>query len=321
MYTDYDGAKHKFAMLSVSDRNSANQDLFTSYAALDSAGRTMTIMVLNKDPDNTANVTFNLNGFNATTATAYTLDSTNPGAITPSAATAWSATQSFAPYSITLLVVSGSQPSQPASEWYLNPDDLMIPASGTGILHPKIKSGTAPVTLTSAVFDAFEGVRPCRGSLTLTDAIITVAKPAIITVNTSNSPGFCHYTVTGSDGTATQIEGGWIVVGKPAASLAVQSGNNQSGSAGTVLSKPLTVTLNPGLSGGTATGASIFFTTSAGTLSNGTASGKSVIATTNASGVASVKLTLPVTKGTVTVTAQDQFALGGATVTFAATSK
>jgi hypothetical protein len=177
------------------------------------------------------------------------------------------------------------------------------------------------VTLTSAVFDAFEGVRPCRGSLTLTDAIITVAKPAIITVNTSNSPGFCHYTVTGSDGTATQIEGGWIVVGKPAASLAVQSGNNQSGSAGTVLSKPLTVTLNPGLSGGTATGASIFFTTSAGTLSNGTASGKSVIATTNASGVASVKLTLPVTKGTVTVTAQDQFALGGATVTFAATSK
>jgi len=29
---------------------------------------------------------------------------------------------------ITLLVISGSEASTPASEWYLNPDDLMIPA-------------------------------------------------------------------------------------------------------------------------------------------------------------------------------------------------
>ena len=144
MYTNYDGAMHGFGTLSISDQSSGNPDLFTSYAALDSTGTTMTIMVLNKDPSNTANVTFNLNGFSASTYTAYTLVSTSPGSIATSASTAWSATQSFAPYSITLLVVSGAQPSKPASEWYLNPDDLMIPASGTGILHPKIVSGTRP---------------------------------------------------------------------------------------------------------------------------------------------------------------------------------
>jgi hypothetical protein len=69
-------------------------------------------------------------------------------------------------------------------------------------------------------------------------------------------------------------------------------------------------------SGFPASNAEVLFTTSAGTLSNGTASGSSVIATTNSSGVASVSLTLPAAAGPVTVTAQDQFALGGASVTF-----
>jgi hypothetical protein len=80
------------------------------------------------------------------------------------------------------------------------------------------------------------------------------------------------------------------------------------------------VTLNPDQSGGTATGAGILFTTSAGSLSNGTTSGTSVIAQTNSSGIASVTLTLPSSAGTVTVTAHDQFALGGASVTFTETA-
>ena len=317
LYTNYDGAKHGFGSLSVSDQSSINPDLFVSYAALDASGTTMTIMILNKDPNNVANVTFNLTGFNATMYTAYTVGSTNPGAITTASSTAWSATQNFAPYTITLLVISGSQPSKPASEWYLNPDDLMIPASGIGILRPMIISGTAPVNLTSAVFDAFEGATACNGSLTLTNPTISSTGPATITVNPGSTPGFCHYTVTSNDGTSTQTEGGWIVVGKPAATFAVSGGNNQSGSAGTALSQSLAVTLSSIPSGFTATGASILFTTSAGTLSNGTTSGTSVIAQTNSSGTASVTLTLPSTKGAVTVTAQDQFALGGASVNFA----
>jgi hypothetical protein len=73
-------------------------------------------------------------------------------------------------------------------------------------------------------------------------------------------------------------------------------------------------------SGFTAGAAGILFTTSAGTLSTGSASGSSVIAQTNASGVASVTLTLPSSEQAVTVTAQDQFALGAASVTFTETA-
>jgi len=176
------------------------------------------------------------------------------------------------------------------------------------------------VTLGSAVFDAFEGATACSGSLTLTNATITPATPATITINPGSTPGFCHYTVTGNDGTSTQTEGAWIVVGKPAATFAITGGNSQSGSAGTALAQPLAVTLPSIPSGFSATGASVLFTTSAGTLSNGTMSGTSVIAQTNASGVASVTLTLPSTKRTVTVTAQDQFALGGTSLTYTETA-
>jgi hypothetical protein len=319
IFLNYDGAHHSFEPLSISDQNSGNSDLFTSYASLNSTGTTMTIMVLNKDPQNKAQVTFNLSGFDPTTYTAYTLATTASSVISASSSTAWNASQSFAPYSITLLVINGSESSTPASEWNLNPDDLMIPASGTATLHPAITSGSAPVTLSSVVFDAYEGATACNGSLSLTNATITASQPAAITVNAGSTSGFCHYTVTGSDGTTTQTQGGWIVVGKPPATL-TQSGNSQSGAAGTALSQPLTVTLNPGQSGGSASGAGILFTTSAGTLSNGTTSGRSVIALTSGSGTASVTLTLPSSKGTVTVTAQDQFALGGASVTFTETA-
>jgi len=195
----------------------------------------------------------------------------------------------------------------------------MIPASGTGIVNPKIMSGSAPVSLTSAVFDAFEGATACSGSLALTNPTITPATPATITVNAGSTPGFCHYTVTGNDGSSTQTEGGWIVVGNRAATLTA-SGNNQSGSAGTALSQPLTVTLTPSQAGASAAGAGVLFSTSAGTLSNGTSAGTSVIAQTNSSGVAMVTLTLPSARGTVTVTAQDQFALGGTSVSFTETA-
>jgi hypothetical protein len=319
LYTNYDGAHHGFGTVSVADQNNGNPDLFSSYAALNAAGTQMTIMVINGDPVNAAQATFNLNGFQASSYTAYTLSSSAPTAISASQSAAWNSTLTFAPYSITLLVVSGSEANVPASEWRLNPGDLMIPASGTGVLHPEITSGSAKVTLSSATFDNYEGAPACSGSINLTNASITPSQSATITVNAGSTPGLCHYTVTGSDGTVTQTQGGWIVVGNPAATL-TQTGGNQSGAPGTVLSQPLTVTLNPGQSGGSSTGAGILFTTSAGTLSNGTTSGAKVIATTDSSGKASVTLTLPASPGAVTVTAQDMFALGGASVTFTETA-
>jgi hypothetical protein len=321
LYANYDSVHHTFGTVSIADTNNGKPSLFSSYAALNTAGTGMTIMVVNKDPQNAAKVTFTLAGFTPSTYKTYTLASMASGKITASSSTAWSATQTFAPYTVTLLVIAGNEIAKPVSEWYVNPDDLMIPASGTAMLHPTIRSGSATVTVHSAVFDAYEGATACNGSLVMTNSTVTAAKPGTLTVNAGSTSGFCHYTVTGGDGTATQTQGGWIVVGKPAATLTDSSGNSQSATAGTTLPKALTVTLSPGQSAGSANGAGILFTTTAGTLTFGTTSGTSVIATTNSSGAASVTLKLPSTKGTVTVTAQDQFALGGATVTFTETAK
>jgi hypothetical protein len=308
LYTNYDGSHHSFGTTSVSASNNGNPSLFSSYAALNAAGTTLTIMVLNKDPANSAKVTFTTAGFTPASETTYTLSQSSPNIVASSAS--WSATQTFAPYTATLLVVSGSVATPPASDWDLNPDTIMVPASGTVTLAPKITSGTTNVTLTSAAFDSYEGAAACTGTITVTTPAITPTIPGEITVAAGSTPGFCHFTVTGTDGTASQTQGGWIVVGNPAATLAETSGDAQTGSGGSVLPQALTVTLSPGASGGTNAGASILFTASAGTLSNGTSSGAKVIAVTNSSGVASVTLTLPSSAGAVTVTAEGPYGLG-----------
>jgi fibronectin type 3 domain-containing protein len=311
LFTNYDGNHHGFGTISVSDTNNGNPSLFSSYAALNSAGTTLTIVVLNKDPANAAQVTFTTTGFTPTTVTTHTLSQSSPSSIIAGSSQSWPSTMTFAPYTATLMVVSGSLASAPASAWDLNPDTVMVAANGTVTLHPKITSGSANVTLSSAVFDSFEGATTCTGgTLTLTTSTITPSTPGQITVSAGSTPGFCHFTATGSDSGATQTEGGWIVVGNPAATLAKSGGDAQTGPVGTVLPTPLAVTLTPDPSGGTNTGASVLFTTSAGTLSNGITSGSQVIAVTNSSGVASVTLTLPSTTQTVTVNAEGPYGLG-----------
>ena len=310
LYTNYDGSHHGFGTTSVSAINNGSPSLFSAYAALNSAGTTLTIMVLNKDPANSAQVQFTTTGFSPSSETTYTLSQASPTSIVASSSQSWSPTQTFAPYTATLLVISGNVTTPPTSEWDLNPDTTMVAASGTVTLAPKITSGTTNVTLTSAAFDSFEGAAACTGTITLMTPAITPSVPGVITVTVGSAPGFCHFTVTGTDGTVSQTQGGWIVVGNPAATLANTSGNNQSASAGSVLPQALTVTLAPGESGGTNTGASILFTTSAGSLSSGTSSGSKVIAVTNSSGVASVTLTLPSSAGPVTVTAEGPYGLG-----------
>ncbi len=313
LFTNYDTQHHGFGAISVSDTNNGNPSLFSSYAAVNSAGTQMTLLVLNKDPANTASVQFVLNGFTPSSAVNYTLASRAPTTIAASGSSPWSATQSFAPYSATLLVITGTTATAPVSSWDLNPDTTMVAAGGTVTLNPKITSGSASanVNLTSAVLDSYEGAAACGGTITLTTATITPSTPGEITVTAGSTPGFCHFTVTGSDGTATQTEGGWIVVGNPAATF-TQSGAQSGPPNGSV---PLTVTLASGFSGGTNTGASVLFTASTGSLSNGTTSGAKVIAVTNSSGVASVTLTLP-SSGTVTVTAEGPYGLGHPVATF-----
>jgi len=188
-------------------------------------------------------------------------------------------------------------------------------------LNPTITSGTSNVTLSSAVFDAFEGSTACTGgSINIGTATITNTVNAAITVNAPSAPGFCYFTVTGTDTTGVvQTQGGWIVVGNPAATLTKSGGDGQTGGVGTTLPVALTVTLNPGQSGGTNTGASVLFTATAGTV-NGTSSGAKVIAVTDSSGVASVTLTLPSTAQTVTVTAEGPYGLGHPVATFTETA-
>ena len=318
LFTNYDGSHHGFGTTSVEATNNGNPDLFSVYAALNASGSALTMLVINKDPANSAQVAFVTTGFTpGGTQTSYTLSQSSPAAIV-SATGSWAATQTFAPYTATLLVVPGTLNSTPSSEWDLNPDTIMVPASGTVMLSPKMMSGSSTVTLSSAVFDAFEGASACTGgSINIGTATIMTSANGAITVNAPGAPGFCHFTVTGNDGAVTQTQGGWIVVGNPAAML-TKTGDGQNGPAGSTLT--LSVMLNPGQSGGTNTGASVLFSTSAGTVSNGTASGPKEIAVTNGSGVATVTLTLPSTPGTVTVTAEGPYGLGHGVATFTETA-
>ena len=303
LYRNYDGQHHTFESTSVADTNSAMPNLFSSYAALDSTGTTMTVMVLNKAPGTTYAGQFAINGFTPAQVTKYMLSQKNPTTIVASTQQAWSSTMSFAPYSATLLVVTGSMANMPEAEWDLNPDTTMVAAGGTVILAPKIVSGWGTVTLGTPTFDT--GI-----TVTVTQGTVTSSQNGAVTVTAGTKPGFYRYTVPGTDSAgAPQEQSGWIVVGNPPAKLTKQ-GDGQSGTPGTNVS--LSVTLNPGSSGGSAAGADVLFTASAGTLSSRTV-------TTNSSGNAAVVLTLPAHAGALQVTAEGPYGLGHPRVTFTVT--
>ncbi len=304
LFTNYDGQHHGFATTSVSDTNNGNPNLFSSYAALDATGKTLTLLVLNKDPSNTVQVQFAVNGFTPQQMTSYTLSSGNPTRIVASGTTAWSSTMNFAPYTATLVVATGTS-SLPGAQWDLNPDTTMVAAGSKVTLSPKITSGTATVTLGTPSADP--GI-----SLAVPKPTLTPGHPGVITVTAGATPGFYHYSVPSTDSTgSSQQQGGWILVGNPPASL-TKTGDKQTGKAGTQLN--LSVTLNPGKSGGSAAGGTILFSTSAGSLS-------SRIVTTDSTGKAAVVLTLPATSGTVHVTAEGQYSLGHPVATFTETAQ
>jgi hypothetical protein len=304
LFTNYDGQHHGFAATSISDTNNGDPDLFSSYASLAANGKSMTLLVLNKDSSNADQVQFTLNGFNPQQFKSYTLSSSNPNQIVASQATKWTSSMSFAPYSATLLVVSGTA-QLPGADWDLNPDTTQLAAGGTVVLQPKVTTGSASVTLGTPTSDP--GI-----SVVVNQPSLSAGHSGKITVTAGSNAGFFHYSVPSTDtkGVAQQ-QSGWILVGNPPASLA-KSGDNQKGPAGSKLN--LSVTLNPGQSGGSAAGGTVFFNTSAGTLS-------SQIVTTDSTGKASVVLTLPSSPGTVHVKAEGQYALGHPAVVFTETAQ
>jgi hypothetical protein len=194
----------------------------------------------------------------------------------------------------------------PATQWGLNPDTIQVPANGSATLSPKIISASGTVTLTSAQFDSGGGM------LSILGAHITTSQNGPISVAAGSTPGFYHFTVGATHGSGvTQKQGGWILVGNPAATLAKQ-GDVQAAPRSSMLT--LSVTLNPGQSGGSAPGASILFSTDAGALSRR-------IVVMDGTGKASVTLTLPPSAGMVRLAAEGPYGLGHRTVTFTETSQ
>jgi hypothetical protein len=304
LFRNYDGQHHAFASMSIGAVHDSDPNLFSSYAALDPAGSQMTVLIINKSPSAAAQTQINLNGFNPSQVTTFTLAQTSPGSIIASSAQPWTSNWKFAAYSATLLVISGSMAQSPSAEWDLNPDVTMAPAGGAVVLQPKITSGTGTVTLTSVQSDS--GI-----SIAITQANLTASQTGTLTVTAGTTPGLYKFTVSGNDNLGIkQTQNGWILAANPAASLA-KTGDGQSGAVNSTLT--LSVTLNPGQSGATLTGASIFFTSDTGTLS-------SRIVPTDSSGKASVTLTLPGTPGTVHVAAEGPFGLGHPVVTFTETA-
>ena len=294
LYTNYDGAHHGFAPISVSATHNADPGLFSVFAAVTADGKTTTIMVVNKDPVSTASVSFQLTP-TPTAVSTYTLSATNPNSIV-AASPGWTSTMSFAPYSVTLLVASTSL-AVPQSDWDLNPDAIVLPAGGSVTLNPAITGGTTNISLGNATSDNGISVAIANSTVTTTqNGSVTISAPS------GTAPGFYHFTVTGSD-SSPWAKSGWAIVTTPAASI-TKTGDNQSGG-----SLVLKATLVPGASGGTAGGANIFFTTDKGTLSQR-------IVTTDGSGNASVTLTLPSGSGTAHVTAEGPYGLGHPVQTF-----
>jgi glycosyl hydrolase family 44 len=305
LFRNYDGQHHTFATESVSATNDGNPNLFSSYAALDSTGTTLTLMVINKSPHASVQTQFALNGFTPANVTTYTLSPKSPTKIVASSQKRWTSAHTFAPYTATLLVVTGSMPQIPSADWDLNPDTIMLPARRTVTLRPQIVSGSGTVTLGTPQFD--NGI-----TLVVTQPNLTSSQNGSITVTAGGAPGFYHFTVPSTDSAGVaQNQSGWIVVGNPPASF-TKTGDHQKGPPGSQLN--LSVTLPPGKSGGSAAGGTVLFTTKKGTLSNR-------VVTTNSSGVASVVLTLPSTSGTFHVTAEGQFGLGHPVATFTETAQ
>jgi hypothetical protein len=304
LFTNYDGLHHGFATTSISATNNGDPNLFSSYAALNSTGTSLTLMVLNKDPSNTDQAQFTFNGFTPQQVTSYTLSSTNPTQIVASKTSNWSSSMSFGPYSATLLVITGTA-QLPGAEWDLNPDTTMVASGSKVVLQPKVTSGTATVTLGTPNADS--GI-----TVVVSQPTLSKGHNAKTTVTGGSTPGFYHYSVPSTDtnGVAQQ-QAGYILVGNPPATF-TKTGDKQKGTVGTNLT--LTVTLNPGQSGGYASGGTVFFTTSAGTLS-------SRVVDTDSTGKASVVLTLPSTAQTVHVTAEGQYSLGHPSVTFTETAQ
>lgn len=347
LFTNYDGAHHSFDPISVSATNDCASNTVNPYdcstfASVNSSGSQMTLLVVNQSPWQELDANISLSNFTGGNETTYTVSEADPNQIVAGTQQAFTGSQSFPPYSITLLVISGTS-TPPAEEWALNPGlvqpsismppysppgIIMMSQASSVVLHPAIVSGSGTGTVKLTKVTATGGVTAAISQANVnptTEGAITLTVPP-----TGTAPGFYNFKVFGQDSSGTvETQSGIVEVGTPAATLKV-SGDNQTGTAGTTLSAPLQVTATPGSSAYTASGLEILFTAPTGctlSASSGTnvveksADGNRILVTTDSSGTAAVSLTLPITPGTVTVTAQGPYPVGHPTHTFTETAQ
>jgi len=304
LYRNYDGNHHQFGKVSIAADNDGNPNLFTTYAALDAAGTTLTLVVVNKDPAHDVAAHLNLAGFTPSGLGAYILSRQEPGLLRPSVGLNVDANFNFPAYSATLLVMPGTA-SAPGYEVDLNPDTIMVPSGGQVVLHPKLTSGSGPVTLTAVQVDT--GL-----NATISGATLTANQAGAITVDASASgPGFYHLTASLSDTSGTvQKQSGWMVVGQAAAAVAT-TGDGQAAPAGTTVSITATLSDSGGLP---LAGATVLFTADSGSLT-------SRLVRTDNNGRATAQVTLPSRSGVAHVTAEGPAPLGRPTATFTLTAQ
>ncbi|MHB8734062.1 MAG: glycoside hydrolase family 44 protein [Terriglobales bacterium] len=304
LYRNYDGNHHHFGTRSIAAGNDGSPNLFSTYAALDAAGTTLTLMVINKDPAHDVAAHLNFAGFTPSGMNAYILSQQELGTLRSSGALNADANFSFPAYSATLLVMSGSS-STPGYEVELNPDSIMLPSGGHVVLHPRLLAGSGPVTLTSVLVD--NGLNASISGPTL-----TASQTGAITVDASaSSPGFYRLTATFSDVSGTvQQQSGWMVVGQPAAAVTA-IGDGQAAPAGTTVNIVATLSDSGGLP---LSGATVLFTADSGSLA-------ARLVRTDSNGRATVSLTLPALPGVVHVTAEGPMPLGHPTAHYTLTAQ
>lgn len=331
LYRNYDGQHDGFAPISVAATNNCGANASDPYdcstfAAVDTDAQRLTLMVVNKSPADELAATLNIQNFSPAQVATYAITAADPGQIVSTPAAAFNASMTFPPYSVTLVVLTG-QGTAPAAEWSLGtslaptatpwmpPAVAMVSAGGTAVF-PVAGAGAGTVNITSVTADA-----PLEASAAVDNTAPTHQTLVSITAPASTPPGFYHFQATGSDSSGTvTTQAGIIEVGDPAATFTA-AGNNQTGTAGAVLTTPLSVTVNPGSSQASAGGLDILFSITSsgggslaaagnGKLLAANANGTMILMATDATGTASVALTLPATAGAVTVEAEGAYAIG-----------
>jgi hypothetical protein len=193
-----------FAPLSVQASTNLDVDLFTSYAALSTDGRRLTVMAINKDPKKSVTAQIKLLGFQPVKLVAYERSGSDKVITTASSIPA-PGSYTFKPYSQTLLIFGGSAATR-AVDWAIQPDALMMISGERAVLRATSENRGG--------IDIVGIEAPAGVNMTVRDSHVSAGHAGSIEVSAGANPGFYRFTVTAkTPSSSTQTQSGWIVVG------------------------------------------------------------------------------------------------------------